>query len=100
MVPFREKLTCTVNEAIGASGVGRTTLYRLIGEKRIRTIKIGTRTLIDVRSMMSALGFDEPTADKQPEAVIQPCKPQPTAVSRRGGNRPRGSKVHSAVEAA
>lgn len=36
----------TIAEAAKRLGVGRTTLYELIGARQLRTFKIGTRTLI------------------------------------------------------
>lgn len=43
-----------IKEAVAAYGVGRTTLYRLIGEGRIRVSKVGKRTLI-AKSELDAL---------------------------------------------
>jgi excisionase family DNA binding protein len=42
-----EPLTVTVPEALRLTGLGRTSLYRLIEEKKLRRVKVGTRTLID-----------------------------------------------------
>jgi excisionase family DNA binding protein len=39
-------LTLTVREALRATGLGRTTLYKLIDSGRIRRVKIGKRVLI------------------------------------------------------
>jgi excisionase family DNA binding protein len=39
-------LTLTVQEALRATGLGRTTLYKLIGSGRVRRVKVGKRTLI------------------------------------------------------
>jgi excisionase family DNA binding protein len=36
----------TIAEAAKRLGVGRTTLYELIGARQLRTFKVGTRTLI------------------------------------------------------
>lgn len=40
------RLTYSVADAVEALSVGKTTLYKLIAEGRIKTIKIGSRTLI------------------------------------------------------
>jgi excisionase family DNA binding protein len=40
------KLTYTISEAAAALSIGRTTIYKLISEQRLRTVKIGARTLI------------------------------------------------------
>jgi excisionase family DNA binding protein len=42
-----EPLTVTVPEALRLTGLGRTSLYRLIEEKKLRRVKVGARTLID-----------------------------------------------------
>lgn len=46
-----EPLTVTVPEALRLTGLGRTSLYRLIGEKKLRHVKVGSRTLIDFASI-------------------------------------------------
>ena len=46
-----EPLTITVNDACKALGLGRTKIYELIGEGKLRTIKIGRRTLITTESI-------------------------------------------------
>lgn len=46
-----EPLTVTVPEAIRLTGLGRTSLYRLIGERKLRHVKVGKRTLIDFSSI-------------------------------------------------
>ncbi|MCW6512128.1 helix-turn-helix domain-containing protein [Lichenifustis flavocetrariae] len=50
-LPFEERLTCTVRDALEATSIGRTTLYGLIKRGQIKTAKLGTRTLIDVKSL-------------------------------------------------
>lgn len=39
-------LAYTVADAVRVSGIGRTTLYSLIGQGRLPIVKIGNRTLI------------------------------------------------------
>jgi excisionase family DNA binding protein len=41
-----EPLTVTLQEARRLTGLGSTTLYRLIREGKLQTLKVGTRTLI------------------------------------------------------
>jgi excisionase family DNA binding protein len=53
-----EPLTVTVPEALRLTGLGRTSLYRLIGQKKLRHVKIGTRTLIDFSSIKRLLDSD------------------------------------------
>lgn len=51
-VPFRERLSCTVDEACVVTGLGRTKLYELIGSGQVITITIGRRRLVIVRSLL------------------------------------------------
>ena len=62
-VPFRERISCTVAEACVATGLGRTKLYELIKQKRISTIKVGARTLINVGSLVAA--FEQPRPNER-----------------------------------
>jgi len=54
-IPFAQKLTCTINEACEATGLGRTKLYELIGGGRLATTTVGRRRLVMVRSLLSLL---------------------------------------------
>lgn len=54
-IPFRERISCTVAEACGATGLGRTKLYELIKLKKVATTKVGARTLINVGSLVAAI---------------------------------------------
>ena len=51
------KLAYSIKEACRASSLGRTTLYAHIKSGRLKTIKVGGRTLIPVESLESLL-FD------------------------------------------
>ena len=45
--PFQApNLTVTIREACRATGIGKTTLYKLIDNGQIRRVKIGKRTLV------------------------------------------------------
>ena len=50
-IPFFERFTCTVPDALQATGLGRTKLYELISNGVIETTKVGTRTLVVVASL-------------------------------------------------
>ncbi|KQO59240.1 hypothetical protein ASF24_13855 [Methylobacterium sp. Leaf86] len=50
-----EKLAFTIQEAQHATGLGRSTLYVLIAEKKLRIIKVGSRTLIPADSLRGYL---------------------------------------------
>ena len=41
-----ERRTLSMKEAAVASGLSRATLYRLIGQKKLATLKIGSRRLV------------------------------------------------------
>lgn len=52
-----ERLTYSIPEAGHALGVGKSTIYKLIGEGRLNLMKIGTRSLIradDLRAVIDA----------------------------------------------
>jgi hypothetical protein len=67
-IPFAARLSCTINEACQATGLGRTKLYEEIGAGRVETKTIGKRRLVLVRSLVrlidpgSALVAEEPRA--------------------------------------
>ena len=50
-----EILAYTVPGACHAGGIGRTTLYRLIGERKIEARQCGGRTLIPASSLRAFL---------------------------------------------
>ncbi|WP_205007876.1 helix-turn-helix domain-containing protein [Sphingosinithalassobacter portus] len=49
-------LAFTIAEACHAVGIGRTKLYALIGEGRLETRKIGSRTVIPAESLRALVG--------------------------------------------
>jgi excisionase family DNA binding protein len=49
--PPRDPLTVTIREAMRLTGLGRSTIYKLIGAKKLKLRKIGTRTLIIFESL-------------------------------------------------
>jgi excisionase family DNA binding protein len=59
-VPFRERITCTINEACEATGIGRSKMYELIDAREIETTKEGARRLINVPSLLAR--FDRKVA--------------------------------------
>lgn len=50
-----DKLAYTINEAAAAVGLGRTTIYRLIAEGKLSTVKVGHRTLIPTASLRALI---------------------------------------------
>jgi excisionase family DNA binding protein len=54
-LPFAERLSCTIDEACEATGLGRTKLYELIGTGQLITTTVGRRRLVMVRSLLALL---------------------------------------------
>ncbi|MEG3083668.1 helix-turn-helix domain-containing protein [Sphingomonas sp. PB2P12] len=46
-----DPITVTIENAKTALGIGHTTIYRLIGEGRLQTVKLGRRTLVKTDSI-------------------------------------------------
>lgn len=54
-----DRLTVSVSESCRLLGVGRTTVYELIAEGRIKTTRIGTRRLVLVDSLRELVTASE-----------------------------------------
>jgi hypothetical protein len=65
MVPFRERLSCTIPEACSATGIGRSKLYEEIAAGRVATSKVGKRTLVLVQSL-ERLVFSDSNRSESP----------------------------------
>lgn len=65
-MPFSERPTCTVEEAEAATGLGTTTLYRLMKEGKLASVHIGGRRLVSVKSL---LAITESGVDPRPRKV-------------------------------
>ncbi|WP_083514494.1 helix-turn-helix domain-containing protein [Bradyrhizobium sp. DASA03076] len=63
-IPFAQRLTCTIDEACQATGLGRTKLYELIGAGQLDTRTVGRRRLVLVRSLHSLLDLNCSTTDR------------------------------------
>ena len=59
-IPFAQRLTCTIDEACEAPGLGRTKLYELIGAGQLVTTTVGRRRLVIVRSLQALLDISSP----------------------------------------
>ena len=51
-----DPVTVTIEGAKKATGLGNTKIYELIAEKRLKTIKIGRRTLVTTDSIRALVG--------------------------------------------
>lgn len=48
---FPEPIAYSINDACRAVGIGRTYLYKMIGDGRLEVRKVGKRTLIPASSL-------------------------------------------------
>jgi excisionase family DNA binding protein len=62
-LPFRERLTCSVKEALEASGIGRTKFYELVARGQIDTIMVGDRRLVKIQSLQELLEAERDRTD-------------------------------------
>lgn len=46
----------SINETARALSLGRTSIYGLINQDRLETVKLGRRTLVKVSSIMALIG--------------------------------------------
>lgn len=65
-IPFQQRLSCTIQEACVASGIGRTKLYHLIKDRQIETVHVGKRQFVLVRSLRA---FIDPTSLENEQAA-------------------------------
>lgn len=80
-VPFQEKPICSIAEAKAALSVGNTTLYKLISEGRIETIRIGTRQFCKVSSVLAVAEQGYAPKQKSPPIRRGPRRRQPAEVA-------------------
>ena len=57
--PSAKPLTVTTETARRLIGIGNTTLYKLVKEGRLRTARVGSRTLVVYRDIERLLGIDD-----------------------------------------
>lgn len=53
-VKTEEKLALRIKEAVAVSGLSRSTIYKLVSQKKLRAVKVGGRRLI-LREDLQAL---------------------------------------------
>lgn len=51
-IPFRDRLTCTVKEAMQATGIGKTRMFELLASGEVQSMMDGGRRLVRVRSLI------------------------------------------------
>jgi hypothetical protein len=54
-IPFATRLSCTIDEACQATGLGRTKLYEEMQAGRVETMNVGKRRLVLVRSLVNLI---------------------------------------------
>ena len=54
-IPFAQRLTCSVTEAMQVTGLGRTTINEEMKAGRIASTRVAGRRLIFVRSLLDFL---------------------------------------------
>jgi excisionase family DNA binding protein len=77
--PAAKPLSVTVATARKLSGLGNTTLWRLIKERQLETVRVGRRTLITFRSL---------------EALLAPCLTSQPRPHRRRTRQRKAPKRH------
>jgi hypothetical protein len=55
-IAFAQRLSCTINEACRATGLGRTKLYEEMAAGRLQTTHVGKRRLVLVPSLLQLVG--------------------------------------------
>ncbi len=59
------QLTLSITQACSTLSLSRSSIYKLINGKRLRAIKIGSRTLVTVESVQALVGgLNEVTSDQ------------------------------------
>lgn len=59
-IAFYLRATCTVAQACAGTGIGRTLLYELMSEKIVESSTVRRRRVINVPSLLKAVGFKLP----------------------------------------
>ena len=54
-VPFRERLTCSIPEAVEATSIGRSNLYVAMRAGKLEYVKYGQRRLVRVPSLLKLI---------------------------------------------
>lgn len=55
-IPFKQRPSCTMQEACKATGLSRNTLYERIAAGKLITTKVGRRRLVNVPSLLLLVG--------------------------------------------
>jgi predicted DNA-binding transcriptional regulator AlpA len=55
-IPFIERPTCSVDDAVQATGLSRSLLYERMRAGELDYVKVGNRRLVNVSSLLKMLG--------------------------------------------
>jgi excisionase family DNA binding protein len=72
IIPFAERLSCTIEEACQATGLGRTKLYEMMDAGHVQTTHVGKRRLVLVPSLVQLVGSQVEAPDHDPGAGGEP----------------------------
>lgn len=56
-LPLEQRLTVSINEAADTLGVGRNTIYKMLKERKLRSVSLGSRNMVttdSIRTLVSA----------------------------------------------
>lgn len=51
-IPFKERISCTIGEAVAATGIPKPAIYDAIALGQLECVKVGKRSLILVPSLI------------------------------------------------
>ena len=54
-ISFRDRITAPVDDTCRATGLGRTKIYELVKERKLKLVHIGRKSLITAESVNSLL---------------------------------------------
>ena len=65
-IAFHHRTSTTVDGAVLGTGLGRSSIYKLIKSGKVRMVKVGRRSLIDVPSLLAAINMENVGKDQAP----------------------------------
>jgi hypothetical protein len=67
---LQNRITCSVRDALAASGLGKTKFYSLMDAGRVETIKIDGKRLVRVESLLKLLGDTRNVENESDPAIL------------------------------
>lgn len=86
MPDINDKISYRIDEAVKASGLGRSFLYEKMAEGALRSVKVGGRRLILRRDLLAFI--DGGSSVKEPVPQASPAAPEAKVASGRPGSWP------------